>query len=116
MDLIAKHRELVGERIKSARNSAKLTLDQLAEKTGSSRQHLIRIEKGRHTPTAQMLQRVADATGQDVSFFNVEADGDKSSDEDDEESDPLSLDELLRRRVQAEIAAAMRQLRAEAQA
>lgn len=36
-------------------------------------------------------------------------------DEDDEEADPVSLDELLKQRVQAEIDVAMRRLRAEPQ-
>lgn len=51
----------LGQRIKAAREAKKLSHDRLAEKVGTSRQHLIRIEKGVHTPRADMLARISEA-------------------------------------------------------
>jgi transcriptional regulator with XRE-family HTH domain len=81
----------MGSRIKAARKRAGLSHDRLGALVGTSRQHLIRLEKDLHTPREGMVRRIAEATGQPMSFF-------ESEDDDDEESD-LSLDDLLRLRV-----------------
>lgn len=72
------HRELVGARIRSARLDAKKSHDQLAREVGSSRQHLIKLEKGQHMPRPEMLTAIAEATGKDESFF-TESDEEDSS-------------------------------------
>lgn len=36
---------------------------------GVTRQHLIKLEKGKHRPRAEMLSRIAEATGRDVDWF-----------------------------------------------
>lgn len=52
-----------------------MTLDGLAADVGSSRHHLIRLEKGDHRPRLEMLTHIADATGKPVDYFlDVEAD------------------------------------------
>lgn len=80
----------VGERIRSARKRAGLSHDRLGEMVGTSRQHLIRLEKGIHQPRDGMLARIAEATGQPVSFFGL-------AEEEDEEADQLpDIDLLLR--------------------
>lgn len=64
----------VGEKIRWARKRCGLSLDRLGEAVGTSRQHLIRLEAGRHVPRQDLLERIADATGQPVAFFGESAD------------------------------------------
>lgn len=83
-----------GDAIKHARTHpivggverSKWSHDFLGAKVGTSRQHLIRLEKNVHRPQPDMLQRIATATGYDLDFFTGAA---KAVDpnEDDEESD-----------------------------
>lgn len=65
-------------RIRFARKRANLTLDRLGEIVGTSRQHLIRLESGKHSPKPEMARRIAEATGVPLELIQ---------DEDDEESD-----------------------------
>ena len=60
---------LIAARIKRSRREAQLTLDRLGEQIGTSRQHLIRLEKGLHRPRPEMLLRIAEATGREVDWF-----------------------------------------------
>ena len=60
---------LIAARIRRARRDAELTLDGLAETAGTSRHHLIRLEKGIHRPRLEMLTRIAEATGRQVEWF-----------------------------------------------
>lgn len=60
---------LIAARIKRARKGANLSHDRLAEGAETSRQHLIKLEKGKHRPRAEMLLRIADATGREVDWF-----------------------------------------------
>ena len=61
--------ELVASRIRRARRGSDATLDQLATAVESSRQHLIKLEKGQHRPRAEMLAKIAEATGRSVEWF-----------------------------------------------
>ena len=54
---------MVGENIKAARKAKKLTLDQLAEKMGSSSGTLSHIENGSRSPSLEMLNKIADTLG-----------------------------------------------------
>lgn len=101
MNLIAQHRMLVGQKIMAARKFAGLSQDGLAAKIDSSRQQIIRLEKGRHTPTARTLQKIAAATGLEVEFFDVSGDDDgATSKADDEEPGPqMTLDDFMRIRA-----------------
>lgn len=84
----------VARRIFSRRVSAGFTQEQLAEKIGTSRRHVIRWEKGTSAPRAQFRARLAEALGGDPGDY---ANG---TEEDDEESDSVpSLDEFLRSRI-----------------
>lgn len=69
--------EGTGAKIKRARREAGLSLDRLAERIGSSRRHLIRLEKGDHEPRPATLARIAEATGKPLDYF---------ADDDEEES------------------------------
>lgn len=51
------------EKIKGERLRRGMTLDELAEAAGTSRQYLIQIEKGRNQPSERMLGRIADGLG-----------------------------------------------------
>lgn len=66
---------LIAARIRRARREAGLTLDALAELVGTSRHHLIRLEKAHHRPRAEMLAGIAKATGKPLDFFLVEETG-----------------------------------------
>lgn len=61
---------LIGSRIRRARREADLSHDRLAELVnGTSRSHLIKLEKGKHRPRPDMLLRIAEATGREVDWF-----------------------------------------------
>lgn len=58
---------------------------------GTTRRHIIRLEKNVHAPKQPMLQKLAVALDQAPEFFSLD---------EDEEADPLpSLDEMLRSHV-----------------
>ena len=63
--------DLLAARIRRARRTAETvkTLDSLAAAVASSRQHLIKLEKGMHRPRAEMLTKIAEATGRSVEWF-----------------------------------------------
>ncbi len=66
---------LIAARIKRARktagyNGVALSHDRFGELCGGvSRQHLIKLEKAQHRPRADMLTRIAEATGRSVDWF-----------------------------------------------
>lgn len=111
MNLLQQHRERVGRQIRRARKDAGLSHDKLAAAAGTSRQHLIRLEKGEHVPRAELLQRIAEATGKEPAFF---AGGE---DEDDEESSMTfgqtidrMLDRVLDERVEQRVERRVREI------
>jgi transcriptional regulator with XRE-family HTH domain len=62
--------QMIASRIKRARREARLSHDALGERMGGvTRQHLIKLEKAKHRPGADMLTRVAEATGRTVEWF-----------------------------------------------
>jgi transcriptional regulator with XRE-family HTH domain len=61
---------LIAGRIRRARRTAGLSHDALGDRMGGvSRQHLIKLEKGRHRPKLETLVRIAEATGRAVDWF-----------------------------------------------
>lgn len=70
----------MGRKIREARQAAGLSQEKLADTAGTSRRHVMRLERGDHRPTQAMVKRLASATGKDESFF---------ADSDDEEADPV---------------------------
>ncbi len=83
-----------------ARKRLGISQERLAGLIGTSRRHMIRIEKNQHVPGPEFRQRIADATGQSIEFF---ADG--TPDAEDEEAAELMapLMQLLRAVVRAEM-------------
>lgn len=59
----------VGGRIKWARKRVGLSLDAVATGAGTSRQHLIRLERDDHVPTDEFLSRLAPVLDHPISFF-----------------------------------------------
>lgn len=71
-----------------------LSQEAFADKVGTSRRHVMRLERGDHKPTAVLLKRIADATGVHVDELLG------TDDEDDEEaSSRMTLDDFLLMRV-----------------
>jgi transcriptional regulator with XRE-family HTH domain len=64
---------LIASRIRRARRQSGMSHDKLGEAIGGvTRQHLIKLEKAQHRPRADMLTRIAEATGKPLDFFLVE--------------------------------------------
>lgn len=85
-----------GGRIRWARARKQLSHDQLAERVNSSRSYLIRVEKGKHTPSLDLIARIAVATEQPVDFFTREV----NEPEDEEEADIVrELTNAMRRLI-----------------
>ena len=65
------NRDLVelGARLRTARNSRGLTLDQLSDRSGYSSRHIANIEKGDVNPSFEVLSNLVKALG--VSFDTV---------------------------------------------
>jgi transcriptional regulator with XRE-family HTH domain len=62
--------EEIGQRIAQARNAADLTQQQLAERIGiETAQTVSRYERGETEVKTKRLRRIAEATGQPLSFF-----------------------------------------------
>ncbi len=63
-------RKLVGARIKELRRQAGLTQEKLAERVDLDARHLSRLEVGRHYPSLNSLERIANALNASlVEFF-----------------------------------------------
>ncbi len=61
---------LIAARIRRARRESGLSHDRLGEAIGGvTRQHLIKLEKAQHRPRAEMLTKIAEATGRQVEWF-----------------------------------------------
>ncbi|KAE8759646.1 helix-turn-helix domain-containing protein [Paraburkholderia madseniana] len=72
----------IGEKIRAQRKLLKLTLDQLAEKTGSSKSYIWELENRPVVrPSAEKIARIAEVFGVTVEFLL-----------DDEKRDPSSAD------------------------
>jgi transcriptional regulator with XRE-family HTH domain len=67
--------KLIAARIKRARETAgpdgtRLSHDRFGDLLGGvTRQHLIKLEKAQHRPKAEMLTKIAEATGREVDWF-----------------------------------------------
>ncbi len=67
---------LIAARIRRARRQTGMSHDKLGVALGGvTRQHLIKLEKAQHRPRANLLIRIAEATGKPVDYFLVEEAG-----------------------------------------
>lgn len=83
----------IGERITWARKRKGLSQEALADKAGTTRRHVMRMERNKHAPRVALRERLAEVLDQKPSFF--------ADDDEDEESDQLpSLETFLQRKVE----------------
>lgn len=62
----------IAARFRQAREESGQSHDKLGERMGGvTRQHLIKLDQGKHRPGPEMLLRYAEATGKPVDFFLV---------------------------------------------
>jgi len=67
--------KLIAARIRRARRDAGLSHDKLAAATGTSRSHLIKLEKALHRPGSLLLVSISEATGKPLDYFLLEVAG-----------------------------------------
>jgi len=70
---LQKWMDFVGGRIKAARVEAEITQEQLAERTGIPQSHISRLEAAKHSPSRVTLERIAEALGRPLAFFDPSA-------------------------------------------
>lgn len=63
----------IGGTLRKARKEAKLTQEQLAEKSGLPQSHISRIESGKHSPSRITIEKIAKALGRNVTDFDCAA-------------------------------------------
>lgn len=60
----------VSKKIRDARNEVGLTQEELAEMSGLPQSHISRIENGKHSPARATIEKIANALGKPVTFFD----------------------------------------------
>ena len=53
------------------RKALSLTQEQLAEKVGFSKNHISSIERGKYTPTTQLIFRICDIMGETPDYYLI---------------------------------------------
>lgn len=61
----------IGDQVHLCRRDKHLSISQLAEKTGISRNYLSLIERNEANPTVEMLEKIAEALGRRVDISLV---------------------------------------------
>lgn len=56
----------LGNQIREAREAAGMTQQELAEKTGTARSNISRLEAGRQSPSYETLSKIAQALGKEL--------------------------------------------------
>lgn len=62
-------KELLGKRIRAFRKRARMTQEQFAERVDIDARHLSRLETGRHFPSLDTLERMADVLNVPMAEF-----------------------------------------------
>lgn len=65
-----KTRDRIGLRVMALRKCAGLTQEQLADKAGLQRTHVVRIEAGKYAVTLETIQAIAEALGMTVDIID----------------------------------------------
>lgn len=84
---------LNGARIKRARGLTGLSQEVFAPLIGTTRRHMIRLERGQHLPGAALRDRIVESTGTEEQIQSAD-------DEEDESASTMTLDEFMRLQVQ----------------
>lgn len=53
------------------RKALSLTQEQLAEKVGFSKNHISSVERGKYTPTTQLIFRICDVMGETPDYYLI---------------------------------------------
>jgi DNA-binding XRE family transcriptional regulator len=72
-DTLRKWAQWVGGKIREAREEAKLTQADLADRCGLQQSHVSRLESGMHSPSRMTIEKIADALSKPVSYFDPSA-------------------------------------------
>ncbi len=67
--------EAIGKEYARVRKDKGMTQQQVADVSGVKRPNIARLEGGKHSPTVDMLFRVADSMGMDLEICLVDRDG-----------------------------------------
>ena len=70
VDQLVGRKTWIAQKIKSLRESAALTQQQLADKAGLLQSHISRLENAEHSPSNKTLERIANALGKTVRDFD----------------------------------------------
>lgn len=81
-----------GARIQKARKRTGLSQETFAPMIGTTRRHMIRLERGQHLPKSELRDRIVEVTGTTEQI--------QSADDDEEVDLSMSLDEFLRLHIQ----------------
>jgi transcriptional regulator with XRE-family HTH domain len=81
-----------GARIQKARKRTGLSQEAFAPKVGTTRRHMIRLERGQHLPKGELRDRIVDVTGTEEQI--------QSADDEEEPDLSMSLDTFLRLHIQ----------------
>jgi transcriptional regulator with XRE-family HTH domain len=87
----------LNQRIVWARRRKGISQEELAGRIGTSRRHMIRIEKGLHRPGPSFRTRISEATGQPQDFFE----------DDDEEAASMGASPNMLEVLYAQLGAAL---------
>lgn len=63
--------KLIGIRIMQRRKSLSLTQEQLAERVGFSKNHISSVERGKYTPTTQLIFRICEVMGETPDYYLI---------------------------------------------
>jgi transcriptional regulator with XRE-family HTH domain len=91
-----------GKKLRELRLAHKLSHDDLGAIVGTSRQHLIRLEKGWHRPKDELMEKLASALGVSIEELD-EGQREEQESELDGEPRAVDIDALLRGYVRAVI-------------
>lgn len=64
-------KRLIGIRIMQRRKELSLTQEQLAEKVGFSKNHISSVERGKYTPTTQLIFRICTVMGETPDYYLI---------------------------------------------
>lgn len=81
-----------GARIRKARQLTGLSQESFAPKIGTTRRHMIRLERGQHLPGGDLRDRIVEESGTTEQI--------QSADDEEEADLSVSLDEFLRLHIQ----------------
>lgn len=69
-DHLVERKTWIGQKIKSLRENAALTQQELADKAGLLQSHISRLENAEHSPSNKTLEKIARALGETVRYFD----------------------------------------------